>query len=422
MRRLLWAAALICASTVTAAPACEPTRAPVVNKRDVNIGIQIGAVSTVTLERTKTLRKTATVTTEIEGRPTVVPTVVETETTMTLVSTATAFKTEIETQTVIEGKTVPVTLTTTAYDVELATQMVTIPHTTTYYTQEVKVVTVQGQPITSTVSVLTTELPTTKLKPRPTQDEPAPDNRPQEDKLDETEKEAKPKDKAEQDLEQNDEDEEGPPKKDKPEEKPRPKETTATAIITSLATSTNAQGVTSVSTVLLPTTIINNDAQAESNSTSGADAVADSSSDSTNTNQNSVEIWMQEGNNKTYVIVGAVVAGLCLIGIIVAVVMGSHKSSTVVSYGPSYDRNGSSVSQGQPSTVAASMSRRPRFQERRKYARVEDASSDERESSDMEQISRHEQDQLAAAVIEYGQTDVWRMCLGVGWLLRRALQ
>ncbi|KAK4046988.1 hypothetical protein OIV83_005674 [Microbotryomycetes sp. JL201] len=385
MRRLAWLVALIYAGHGFAAPAFAPTAGALLAERDVNIGIQVGAVSTVTLERTKT-----TVTTEVEGQPTVVPTVIETETTMTVTSVATAVVTQIATQTVVEGVTRPVTVTTTGYDVHLATQMVTVPHTTTYFTQEVKVVTVQGQPITSTISILTTELPTTKPKPRPTMDDSAPSKNP---KQDEHEQEDGEKDKPEREKENsNDENRDAPP---------RPKERTATRTITSLATSTDALGSTSISTVLVPTATVVNSADADNNSTSGAEASADSTSDSTNTNQNSIEIWMQEGNNKTYVIVGAVVAGVCLVGVILAIVFG-HKSSpasTVVSYGPSYDRNGSNgdtgrdrsqtinMSQGQqPSTVAASMSRRPKYQERRKYARVGRDSSEQESGDDDEKM------------------------------------
>ncbi|KAK4046774.1 ribosome biogenesis protein tsr3 [Microbotryomycetes sp. JL221] len=275
-------------------------------------------------------------------------------------------------------------MTTTGYDVQFATQLVTISQTSTYYTQQLHIVTVQGQPLTSTETILTTELPTTKSKPKPTQE--------RLQKEDEQEKvpeggEDKPKEheRPQADKAAKEEEEAAHDKDSKATTKPpqREQDATATKTITALTTAFDEQGSGVVSTMVVTTALVNS-AKAESDSNAGS--VADSSSDSTNTNQNSVEIWIQEGNNKTYVIVGAVVAGVCLIGVIAAIVFGARKSpsSTVVSYGPSYEGGGGqrgsnretpSTSQ-QPSTVAASMLHKPDWRSRRKYARLGSESAD----------------------------------------------
>ncbi|GAA5970977.1 hypothetical protein JCM11641_004530 [Rhodosporidiobolus odoratus] len=352
MKRRFLALFLVAASATSAfaAPAAQRTALPdkrALEPRKDDVIVNVGAVTTV-----KTVVRTAVPTTvyvpvTIDDKPTSSPVVSTTECDITTVITQTAVETQVVYETVTDGQTIPVTMTTTAFQVQLATETQVVKMTSTQYQQSTVVQTVQGVPVTQVVTVMQTPA----AQPAP----PSSANNP-------------PAPPSSSDKKADDKEAEPTTKTKKPAD-------SSSSIPPSVSTAT-------ATTTANPSLNLNNTADADANS--GA------SVDSSNTNTNNVSVSLSDDaggwvSDNKWIIIGVVV-GVILI-IIIAIIAFATNSGKGSSSGPVViSSSPASAPAAAPSTTIVNARPvqslgRPSRRTRREYAAVVPGDSSEMSDS-----------------------------------------
>ncbi|GAA5878921.1 hypothetical protein JCM16303_007231 [Sporobolomyces ruberrimus] len=357
---------------MTLAPSPCPT-APLVHQRDLfkrkdDVIVNIGAVTTQTTVVQTAVPTTVFVEITTEGKV-ITSTVVSTEVTkVETVVTQTAVETQIVKETVQQGVTVPVTLTTTGYELDIQTQVVQVQSTVLETQVNVVTNTILGFENVDTETVVQTK----------TQGGGA-----EEEKPTATDKVAVPTETNTKSVDDGQYTPEETSSATKTSDKPAPKTVTD---------STSSPGSTAT---ILPGLDLNNTAEAD------ADASASLSNENSNSNSVSVDIssdsgesWISQGNNGWYLGGGIAIVVLIIVAILIAVcACGNNRSgggggrssssnqSVYVSNPPSFHQSGGVA----PQPVMSSLASRPR---RKAYAQV---GRDAEESSEFSGSSSEEE-------------------------------
>ncbi|GAA5915676.1 uncharacterized protein JCM6883_000714 [Sporobolomyces salmoneus] len=348
-----------------------PTLLPrALEKRKDDVIVNIGAITTLTTVVESPVPTTVFVECTTEGKV-ITSKVISTETTiLQTVVTQTAVETQIVKETVQQGVTIPVTVVTTGYEIDLQTEIVQIQSTVLETKVNVVTNTILGFEKVDTETVVETKTKGEEAaeKPTPTAQDVTP-----------TQKAIKSEDDGQY----------------------TPEETSSAKEKTSLDSSKIAEATSG----LEPSLNLNNSASADS------DASASLSNDNSNTNSVNVTLssalsdsdaakdWVSQGNNG-WILGGGIVAVVLIIVGILAIAIKSCSSNGRSSNGGSAQPSNQSVLISnppsarttiggiQPQPVMSSLGSRPQRRQRKEYSRVggrqQEAESSELSSSDSE--------------------------------------